>query len=139
MIEPVALGGLLPAHRRERRARGDVDDAVAARHRVGGVLALAGRAHPGREVVVDAEVVERCRDRREVAVLDEGVVGEVRGVVEEAVGVGAVEERAEEEAVERVVGAAHGIRVALVAVVGAPDVGRVEGDRHLGAGGSARG
>ena len=100
-----------------------------------GVLALAGRAHPGGEVVVDAEVVERRRDRREVAVVDERVVGEVRGVVEEAVGVGAVEDRPEEDAVERVVGAAHGIRVALVAVVGAPDLGRVEGDRHLGAGG----
>ena len=92
------------------------------------------RPHPGGEVVVDPQVVQRRGHRREVTVPDEGVVGEVRRVVEEPVGVGAVEDRSEEEPVEGVVGPPHRVGVTLVAVLGSPHLRRVEGDRDLGVG-----
>ncbi len=63
--------------------------------------------------------------------MDERAVGEVRDVVEHPVGVGAVEERAEEDAVEGVVGTADGVEVGLRRVGRPVDLGRVERDRHL--------
>ena len=96
----MASGDISHSHVRERRARIRLDDAGTARHPVRGLLAVPGRPHLRGEVVVDPQVVQRRGHRREVTVPDEGVVGEVRRVVEEPVGVGAVEDRSEEEPVE---------------------------------------
>jgi hypothetical protein len=97
------------------------------------VCTAVGRAHVVAVVVVDAERVDGGRDDLEVARPDDRLEPEPEPgeVGEHVVGVGAAEDRVQEEAVELPVDAARGVPIRGIRRVDRVGHGEVEGDAEL--------